>query len=143
VIIDYDLDQSLQAALVVTMSPSNQCHSNSPKATTTTNESAKELLSIKKEISDLKALITTAMEQFRAAIKSLSAPPQSSKSNMMDTEVDQSTATHNPPTLNSPNLSAIITELKHGLAAFVHETRELLQQEKCAFIPFQLSPMLM
>jgi len=104
------------------------------------NDYANELLSIKKEISDLKALITTAVEQFTTAIKVLTATPLSLTTSEMETEVDQSIVPHNP-TLNSPDLSAIINDLKHELAAFVNKMRALFQQEKRAFIPFQLSPM--
>jgi len=147
VIIDYNLDQLSSAANPSTpadkKSPSPyDHHSNSPTATTTTTDYANGLLSIKKEISDLKTLITTVVEQFTTAIKSLHATSSSpSPSNDMDTEVNQPTAPHNP-TPNSPDLSAIINELKHKLATFVIKMRALFQQEKHVFIPFQLSPML-
>jgi len=78
------------------------------------------------------------------AITSLPATSSSpSSSNDMDTEVDQSNATHNP-TPNSPDLSAIINELKQEIAAFVRETREVLQrplQVSNPFEGFKLSPM--
>jgi len=109
-------------------------------ATTQTTDYAVDLLSIKTEISKLKMIIATAMEQIKNAITSLTAPSSTSPSNNMDTEVDQSTAPHNP-TPNSPNLSALINDLKHKIADFVHKTRALFQQEKCAIIPFHLTPM--
>jgi len=99
-------------------------------------------LSIKKELSDLKALLASVVEQFTTAITSLPATSSSpSPSNDMDTEVNQSTAPHNP-TQTSPELSVIINELKHELAAFVTKTRAMFQQEKHVIPPFQLSPML-
>jgi len=146
-IIDYDSDTpnehtSLSAAnpsiSVELKSPNTQCHSNSPSATTTITDYANELVSIKKEISDLTALIKTAMEQFTTAIKVLTATPPSTTA--MDTEVAQSHEPHHP-TPPEPDLSALISDLKHELAAFVKETRALFQQEKRAFTPFQLSPM--
>jgi len=118
--------------------PNNHSNSNSPIATTTTKNYAEELLSIKREISNLKTLITTAVEQFKMAIESLTATPCSVMTSEMDTE-EQSTTPHNP-TPTSPDLSAIINDLKHELAAFVNETRTLLQQEKPVVIPFQLTP---
>jgi len=108
---------------------------------TTTTDYANELLSIKKELSDLKAIITTVVEQFTTAIASLPATSSSSpSSNNMDTTIDQSTAPHHPSP-NSPDLLAIINELKHELAAFATETKALLQQERRVSPPFQLTPM--
>jgi len=108
---------------------------------TTTTNYANELLSIKKDISDLKALITTVVEQFTMAIASLPATSSSSSSpNDMDTTINQSTAPHHP-TPNLPDLLAIINELKYELATFATKTKALLKQEKPVFTPFQLSPM--
>jgi len=121
-------------------SPSTQWHSNSPNPTATITNYANELLSIKKDISNLKALIMTTVEQFTTAIEVLTATPTSLMTSAMDTEVDQSHEPHHP-TPTEPNLSAIINDLKHKLAAFVKQMRALYQQEKCASIPFQLSPM--
>ncbi len=139
-IIDYDSDQSADAPSSTTNAKNsikNQCHSNTPPATMTNNKYAEELLSIKQEINDLKTLIKTAVEQFKMAIESLTATPHSVMTSEMDTET--STTSQNP-TQTSPDLSAIIHDLKHELAAFVNETRTLLQREKPVVIPFQLTP---
>jgi len=106
---------------------------------TTINNYAEELLSIKREISNLKIMITTAVEQFKMAIESLTVTPHSVTTSEMDTE-EQSTTPHNT-TSTSPDLSAIINDLKNKLVTFVNETRTLFQQEKCTLIPFQLTPM--
>ncbi len=145
-LIDYDSDQSSTAAhpstSVEKTSPKNHVsQSNSSPATITTTDYANELLSIKKELSDLKALITTVVEQFTTAIAALPATSSSSPSaHDMDTTNDQSTAPH-PPSPDSPDLLAIINELKRELAAFATETKALLQQERRVFPPFQLTPM--
>ncbi len=136
-IIDYDSDQSSPAVQPTTMAEPKP----PPTTTATISNYANELLSIKKEISDLKALITTVVEQFTTAIATLPTTPSSTSSpNAMDTTDAPSHAPNNP-TPNSPDLSAIINELKHELAAFVTETRAMFQREKCALQPFQLSPM--
>jgi len=144
-IIDYDSDQSSPATYSSTpvdkkSTSSQDRNSNSAPATTaTTTDYANELLSIKKEISELKALITTVVEQFTTAIASLPAPPSSpSSSNDMDTTVDTPTASQNP-TPNPPDLTDVINELKHELAAFVTETRAMLQPRH--FQPVPMIPM--
>jgi len=53
-----------------------------------------ELLAIKTEINALKAMITTAIEQFKMAITSFNATPQSLPSNTMDTKIKASTENH-------------------------------------------------
>jgi len=144
-IIDYDSDQSSPATYSSTpvdkksTSPQDRNSNSAPATTATTTDYANELLSIKKEISELKALITTVVEQFTTAIASLPAPPSSpSSSNDMDTTVDTPTASQNP-TPNPPDLTDVINELKHELAAFVTETRAMLQPRH--FQPVPIIPM--
>jgi len=121
-IINYNSDQSSPDAHpstpAVTKSPNTQCYSKSPTATTTPNNYAKELLSIKKEISKLKALITTAVEQFKTAIKTLTATPWSSMSSKMDTDVEASMEqkTHNQ---NPTDFVSLIQDLKYEIATIV------------------------
>jgi len=144
-IIDYDSDQSSSAAnpsIPVenkkSTSPHDR-HPTAPTATTTTIDYANELLSIRQELSELKALITTVVAQFTTAIASLPATSSNpSQSTDMDTTVDQTT---NTPT--SPDLPAIIEDFKHELAAFFRETRELLQHQPAAnpFAGFKLTLM--
>jgi len=147
-IIDYDSDKSTDYPSLSSMETNSTIISNGnlQPATTTplaiTQAYATELKSLKDEIAQLKTIITTAVEQILQAMVSLHTTPPSSTvpSNGMDTEVDQSNAPHDP-TPNSPDLPALINDLKHKLAAFVHEMRNFFQQEKRAFSPFQLSPM--
>jgi len=93
---------------------------------------------ISSEIAELKMMLTSAVEQFKTEIASLTATPRSLL-NAMDTEIEEATAQHHP-TPHSPDLAAIVNELKHELAAFVTETRTLLQQQNRQFIPFVPSP---
>ena len=146
-VIDYDSDQSSPATASSTpnkqqsTNPHNR-HVNSPPATTATNiDYANELASIKQEINELKALIANVAEQFTTAIASLPAPSSSPpSSNDMDTTIEQPAALP-IPTLTSPDLTAIINELKHELADFIIETRAMLLPAKREFTPFQLTPM--
>jgi len=80
--------------MTVSQSPNNRNNSNSYETMTTTNNYAQELLSIKKELSDLKTLLTTAVEQFKMAIESHLAP-RSASTSKMETE-EQSTTPCNP-----------------------------------------------
>jgi len=96
-------------------------------------------MGIKSEIAELKTMLTTAVEQFKTEIASLTATPRSIPPNAMDTETAESTVQHHPtPTLS--DLAAIVNELKHELAAFVTETRTLLQTATRPFIPFVPTP---
>jgi len=101
-IIDYDSDQSSPAAntlkQTVSQSTNNSNNSNSYPATTTTNNYADELLSIKKELSDLKTLLSNVVAQFKTAIESHLAP-RPVTTNEMDTE-EQPTAPCNPTRLH-------------------------------------------
>jgi len=129
-IIDYNSDQtakdipSKQPKSKATTNNSN--NSNSYPATTTTNNYADELLSIKKELSDLKTLLTNVVAQFKTAIESHLAP-RPVTTNEMDTE-EPPTAPCNP-TPTPPDLSVFITDLKHELTAFITETKTMLQRE--------------
>jgi len=133
-ILDYDSDNSAEyPPLAVNIA------ANSSTATSQPTAYAAELTSIKAEISELKMLLATAMEQFKNAIASLTAPCNATPPNDMDTETSQPMAPNNP-TPNSPDLSAIIIDLKNKIAAFARETKVLLQQDRHV-IPFQLTPM--
>ncbi len=94
---------------------------------------------IKSEIAELKNMLTTAVEQFKTEIASLTATPQSLPPNAMETESAASTGQHHP-TPTSSDLAAIVNDLKHELAAFVTETRTLLQQQNRQFTPFVPTP---
>jgi len=122
-ILDYDSDQLAESPLsttVVTNSIKNPGTSPSYMVVTTTNNYAMELLSIKTELTALKTIIATTMEQMKSAITSLTVPSQPSKSSNMDTDDSQSTAPHHS-NLNTPDLLALIKELKNEIATFVHK----------------------
>jgi len=103
---------------------------NSSTATTPPTEYATELMSIKTEISKLKTILATAMEQFKTDIASLTAPANTTPSIDMDTETSHSMVT-NTPTPNPPDLSAIIIDLKNKISIFARKTKALIQQDRC------------
>jgi len=87
-----------------------------------------ELLAIKMEINALKAIITTAVEQFKTVIATFNANPRSQSSNDMDTNVDNLTEHHHhhqPPL----DLAAFIQDLKYKIATIVTELRALFKQQ--------------
>ncbi len=84
-------------------------------------------------------MLTTAVEQFKTVIVSLTATPWSLPPNAMETEIEESTK-HHHPTPTSPDLAAIVNDLKHELDTFVSETKTLLQQQNRPFTPFQPTP---
>jgi len=101
-----------------------------------TNDQTPTILQL---IAELKTMLTTAIEQFKTEITSLTTTPRSLPPNAMDTESEEATAQHHP-TPHSPDLAAMVNELKNELAVFVTETRTLLQQQNRLFIPFVPSP---
>jgi len=79
------------------------------------------------EINALKAMITTAIEQFKTAIATFTAQPRSQSSYDMDTDVDNSTEHHHhQPQLD---LAAFIQDLKYEIATIVTESRALFKQQ--------------
>jgi len=123
-IIDYDLDQLADSPLsttVISNSISHPCHSTPPTAMTTNANYAMELLSIKTEITLLKTIITTAVEQIKNTIASLNATHHIPMSSNIDTDVENLIEPHN---LNQTplNLPTFIKDLKHDIATIVHES---------------------
>jgi len=135
-ILNYDSDNSAEYPPLAVNA------ANLSTATTQPNAYAAELTSIKAELNELKTLLATAMEQFKTAIASLTAPSSTTPPNAMEIETSQTTALTNQ-TPNSPDLSALIINLKNEIADFVRETKDLLQQNQRAFPPigFKLPPM--
>jgi len=68
----------------------------------TNNGYATELQSLKNEISQLKTIITTAMEQIKQALASLPMPSPPTESNVMDTDVKQNMSSKPKPATNNP-----------------------------------------
>jgi len=102
-----------------------------PSTTTnTTVDYAAELDSLKRDLQSLRTFITTAVEQLKTEIVSIHAIPAS---NAMETDVEHTTE-------HTPTILELIAELKQDMAAIVHETKTLIQNERKQFIPFQLTP---
>ena len=132
-VIDYDSDSSTHATETTMSTNSNgstQSNTKQPTANTTSNESAAELLSIKQELTALRTMITTAVEQFKAAIATLATatPTQSPMSTAMDTEVDTSTMHHHNTKTNT-DLADVIQDLKYEIATIITETQAMFQQQ--------------
>jgi len=102
---------------------------------TITNEYATELLSLKTEIISLKTIITTAVEQIKAAFALVTATPRSPTSNDMDTEVERSPEPANK-TQTPIDLPALINDLKQEIATVVKETRALISTPPSTLPPF-------
>jgi len=148
-IIDYDSDSSNAThptSTIVTTSTTSQSNSQPLKITTTNHDYATELQSIKMEINALKTMLSDAVAQFQSTIASVTASvtAQKSPSNDMDTEADAPPAnrsTEQPNSVpNSPDLSAVINDLKNEIAAFVCETRAMFQARSVHLPPFELTP---
>jgi len=82
---------------------------------------ATDFLAIKTEMHALKAMITTAVEQFKTAIASFNTTPWSPPSNAMDTKVKASTKHHHQhqPTID---LAAFIQDLKYEIATIINKS---------------------
>jgi len=110
---------------------------------------AKELISLQSAIQQLKSVITEAVAAITKVVASLQTPTQQPTPNAMDTDEEQTTNSNSwmapvpslPLDLPVPNIPALIAELKQDLAVIAHETRTLFHNERCTFIPFELTPM--
>ncbi len=123
----------------ISTTSTNTATPHHPPTPTAHNDYATELQALQSEINELKKMLTTAVEEFKTAIVSLTATPRAlPPSNVMETETEELTDQHHP-TPTSPDLAAIVNDLKHELASFVLETRNLLQQNR-TFISFQPTP---
>ena len=132
-VIDYDSDSSTAAtAATVTEHSNGHTHSTStnPATTHSSTDYATELLSIKKELADLRIMITTAVDQFKQAIATV-ATNNTNKSHLsdnMDTEADTSQK-HHHATQNTTDLTDVIQDLKYELATIITETRAVFEQQ--------------
>jgi len=100
---------------------SNQCHLQHNTERTKNNDYATELLSIKKEINELKTIIANAMEQFKTAIATFAATTWSPQSSNMDTDV-KALLDHNNNTQTPIDLAALIQDLKYEITTIITET---------------------
>jgi len=105
----------------------------------TTNNYANKFLSIKKEISDLKALLTTVVEEFKLAITSLTATPRSSANNEMDTDAEDSMEPKDN-NQNPTNYVGLIQDLKYEIATIITESRVLFTQQLLLTLNHKCSP---
>jgi len=128
-IIDYDSDQSSDiTAQTVGTTSNTQSSMHHHNATNNKTPECTELSAIKKELADLRIMITNAVDQFKSAIATLTTTTQSRQSNDMDTKVETSTAC-NHTTTTSTDLAAVIQDLKYEIATIITEMRALFQQQ--------------
>jgi len=132
-IIDYDSNTSTKVTVATVSDTSNghtQSTSKHPADHQSSKDYATELLSIKKELTDLRTMITTAVEQFKTAIATLatSNTTKSQLSDVMDTEVDTSPKHHNK-TKNTTDLADVIQDLKYELATIITKTQAVFEQQ--------------
>jgi len=120
-ILDYDSDQSTGSLTTVTNStsslPCNLLPHGTPKAVTV--DYAAELASLRTELQSLWNLITTTVTQLKTEIASLHPTPES---NDMETDIDHSKEI-------TPNISELITELKHDIATIAIEMQAKFAQQ--------------
>jgi len=138
-ILEYASTQSADYPPLATTTANNitsiMCNQPPQSIPTTTmpTDCAKDILSIKTEIQQLKDIIAQAVEQIKNAIAAIHAPPSNSTPMVMDTDdvpalrPDHSTATPNL-TPNQLDIPAIINELKTEIATITNETRAMFQQ---------------
>jgi len=131
-VIDYDSDTSTDATNVTTSNNSNGSNQNkmTHNADNKPNkEYATELISIKQELTKLRTMMTTAVDQLTAiATLATKATNQSQSSNAMDTEVETSQPNHHK-TKNTTDLADVIQDLKYELAQIIIETRAVFEQQ--------------
>jgi len=126
-ILDYDSDRSTDApaAIVATSTTSGSTPTPTP-ATSISPDYAADLKSLKSEISELRNLITSAVEQFKSALASI--PLQRTPSpNDMETEPDLTTERKASQSVR--DVQDLVTDLKHDIATFVIETKAMFQQQ--------------
>jgi len=127
-ILDYDSDQSTEYPPLACPTVSASSSTPNPPASTqqppatTPPEYAKDLASLKHEISQLKEIITTAVTQIKQAFESFPVTPCHNEPSAMDTTT---TTGDNPKPLELPE---IIRDLKNDIAAISNETRDMIQR---------------
>ncbi len=101
---------------------------------------AAELQTIKTELATLRNLIHSAVKQMKSAVESVNTNiPVPAREMEIDDDHsnDCSKAT-------SPDLSALISELKHDIATLALKMREKLKQQPAQasprFIPYEMTP---
>jgi len=134
-ILDYDSDQSTNPPTTAAKSNSISCTSTSPSNTSGTANQvdyAAELLSLKKEIQELRNMLTTTVEQIKMEIASIRITPVTA----METEDANyaETTHHHQSTLDIP---AIIADLKHDIANVALETRAMYQKHTTLLMQHQ------
>jgi len=126
--LDYDSDQSQDPPQSTAKTGNATGQAPPTPATPLPVTSDKELMSIKTEINSLRILITTAMEQFTAAIATkapqthTSASPPVLEPCAMETDVAH-------PQVTTSDLLELIAELKHDIATIAVEMRAKFSQQ--------------
>jgi len=132
-IIDYDSDGSSAVTEATTAGYTNDTTQNNSKSTIVNaagSAQATDLASIKKELNELRTMITDAVEQFKTAMAALATKTTSKpkESNEMDTE-DNPSSHSNAKNQHTTDLSDVIQDLKYELATIITETRAVFEQQ--------------
>ncbi len=138
-LIDYDSDDST-ASTAVTAAPnlSSQSAASPPVPPTQPTTYAAELLSLKAEILSIRNLITEAVAQLKSALAAnptppIAAPHVTTASSAMETDSDSTTVT-------TPEISALIADLKHDIATIAMEMRAKFQQQAILYPTIKHAP---
>ncbi len=99
---------------------------------------AAELLSLKAEILSIRNIITKAVAQLKSALAAhptpnTTAPQATTASSAMETDTDSATAT-------TPEISALIADLKHDIATIAMEMRAKFQQQAILYPTIKHAP---
>ncbi len=132
-VIDYDSDTSTDVTAATLSDKTNgsaQSTSKYPAETKPGKDYATELLLLKQELTELRTMITMAVEQFKTAIATLATKTtiQSQSSTAMDTEVDTSLRNNHTNT-NTTDLADVIQDLKYELVTIITKTRAVFEQQ--------------
>jgi len=127
-IIDYDSDQSNHSppsTTIATTLTNNASTTASPSTTTKQSvDRAAELLALKKAMQALRTMLTATVEQIKMEIVSMHTV---SMSGDMETDAEHTVEPANPQK-STPDLIALIANLKHDIATISLETRAMFQK---------------
>jgi len=142
--LDYEAEQSTEYPPLVPKAPNNpsaNVSATTTNVTTTTVDYAAELQLIKMELASLRTLITSAIEQMKRAVDSITtmAPvptsnPPSPTTNAMDIDDEHNSLVHRPTpkpdTINkTPETSTTIAELQNEIEQLTKKTQAFTQQK--------------
>jgi len=124
-ILAYDSDSSDAPVPTTPTAASQSGQSTQTPTLTTPIDYAAELKSLKDEIADLRAIVTSTVAQIKSAIASIPAP-RTVTSHDMEIETEKDT---NNPRQSVLDIQECVNDLKHDIATFVIETKAMFQQQ--------------